>query len=468
MTEPFHILIADDEEGIRFVLREILTSQGYRVTEAGNGAEAIIRLKHEHFDLAILDVNMPQVNGFEILRQIPTLDPDLIPLVVTAYGSSEKAREAMQLGAYDYFTKPFDMEELRITIQRALEKKTLLNQILDLKSQVSSRVDFREIIGQSDTMRDVFNMMERVIDNDVPVLIMGESGTGKEMVVKAIHSRGPRQNGPLIKINCAAIPENLLESELFGHERGAFTGADTARQGKFELADGGTLFLDEIGEMPLGLQAKILRAVQESEIQRLGAKAAIQVNVRLITATNRNLAEEVAARRFREDLYYRINVVAIELPPLKRRLTDIPLLVDYFIEMYNQRLGKSIQGLAKDVMDIFLEYSWPGNIRELENVIQRSLIMATGTQILPGDLPPHMTGRAAREGVSPFAQRQELDLSIPMPDQVERVIEETERTLIREALRKTHGRQEAADLLGINRKSLHNKMLKYGMLENGL
>ncbi|MFW6303106.1 MAG: sigma-54 interaction domain-containing protein, partial [Candidatus Sumerlaeota bacterium] len=311
-------------------------------------------------------------------------------------------------------------------------------------------------------MESVFDIMERVIDNDVPVLIMGESGTGKELVADAIHSRGPRKDNPIIKVNCAAIPEQLLESELFGHEKGSFTGATESRAGRFEQAQGGTLFLDEIGDMPVSLQAKILRAIQEGEVQRVGGKAPVPVDVRLLTATNRNLAEEVAARRFREDLYFRINVIAIELPPLRQRLTDIPLLVDHFIKVHNARLGKSVEGVGKEVMDLFLDYPWPGNIREMENVIQRALIMATEKKVRPKDLPLNISPEG--KGYEHAAlNAPHVDFSRTMPQEVEKAVEETEKAMIHHALQKCHGRQETADLLGISRKSLHNKMLKYNI-----
>ncbi len=460
--QTFHVLVADDEEGLRFVLGELLANLGYQMTEAEDGEQALEIIRTRKLDLAILDINMPKIDGMDVLKEARALHPDLIVLVVTAYGSTEMAMRAIQLGAYDYFTKPFDVHDLRTTIQRALEKKQLLDQIHVLETKVSGQPQFREIIGSSDAIQEIFDMMQRVVDNDVPVLITGESGTGKGLVLKAIHDRGSRKNGPLVRVNCAAIPEALLESELFGHEKGSFTGATASHSGKFEQAHGGTLFLDEIGDMPLTLQAKILVAVQESEIQRVGGKEPIQVNVRLITATNRNLAEEVAAKRFREDLYFRINVITIEMPPLRERLSDIPLLVDYFIKIYNERLKKKIQGLSQEVMDTFLNFPWPGNIRELENIIQRSLIMAAGPNINKGDLPPNMLSPAA-DAPGPARPTAPGKPGMTMPEKVEEVIETTERSMIAETLSQCRGRQEAAQRLGISRKSLHNKMQKYGI-----
>lgn len=459
------ILVADDEEGMRFVLREVFAGLGYQVVEAEDGEQAIGLLRAQPFDLAILDINMPKVDGMEVLREARRRNRDIVALVVTAYGSMELAMQAIREGAYDYFTKPFDLQDLRTTIQRAIEKKHLVDQIRLLEERVSARGEFHEIVGASDVMQDVFDMMQRVIHNDVPVLIMGESGTGKEMVVQAIHSRGPRSAGPLVKVNCAAIPEALLESELFGHEKGAFTGAIESFPGKFEQAEGGTLFLDEIGDMPLALQAKILRAVQENEVQRVGGKQPIKVNVRLVTATNRNLVQEVAAKRFREDLYFRINVIAIEMPALRRRIGDIPLLVEHFLRIYNSRLNKSVEGVSEAVMNRFLEYSWPGNIREMQNVIQRALIMTSGSRIEMDDLPPTLLRPAPPEQDDAWAAvKRGVDLSVPMPVQVQRVTAAVERAMILEALQqRTSGRQQTADLLGISRKSLHNKMREYGI-----
>jgi DNA-binding NtrC family response regulator len=457
-----HILVADDDEGIRFVLEELLLKLGYRVTCADQGEKALELISREHFDLVILDLKMPRVDGLSVLRRVRQDHPDLLVLVITAYGSPELAMEAIREGAYDYFTKPFEVQDLRITIQRALEKKHLIAQIRDLQSRISGLPVFHEIIGVSDPMQKVFAMMRRVIDNDVPILVAGESGTGKEIVAEAIHARGPRQNGPMTKVNCAAIPEPLLESELFGHERGSFTGAIQTHTGKFEQAHGGTLFLDEIGDMPLALQAKILRAVQEHEVQRVGGKSPIPVNVRLITATNKNLAEEVAAKRFREDLYFRINVITIELPPLRERLADIPLLADYFIRQHGPRLGKMVEGISQEVLDLFLEYPWPGNIREMENVIQRALIMTTASRIQVADLPPHFL-TAERHPPLSAQSVENVDLTIPMPDQVDRVVEATERLWISKALRQSQNRREAAHRLGISPRSLDYKIQRYGL-----
>jgi DNA-binding NtrC family response regulator len=472
--ETARVLIADDDEGIRFVLEDLLTRLGHTCVCVGNGSEALQTLQKEHFDLALLDICMDGMDGLEVLRSIHGDQPELIVVVVTAHGSPDQALEAIRGGAYDYFTKPFEVPELRITIQRALEKKLMMAQIRELESRIEKQGIFHEIIGESDAMRQVFSLMERVLDNDVPILITGESGTGKERVAEAIHNKGPRAQGPLVKINCAAIPEALLESELFGHEKGSFTGAIQAHAGKFEQANNGTLFLDEIGEMPLSLQAKILRAVQEREVQRVGGKAPIPVDVRLVTATNRNLPAEVAAHRFREDLYFRINVIAIELPPLRERLTDIPLLVNYFIKQYAQRLGKQVKGISQEVMDCFVEYAWPGNIRELENVIQRALIMASSEQIEKSDIPLLLTQEKPLvvPSLPPVPETRKrlvsdksetVDLSISLPERVDMEVERIERLWIAEALRVYSTRREAARHLGISPRNLDYKIQRYNL-----
>jgi DNA-binding NtrC family response regulator len=465
-AKPHRILVVDDDEGILFVLDDLLNRLGYHVTTAPDGRRAMDILARESFDVALLDIELPHVGGMEILRHSRQNYPDMIILIISGHGGPDIALEAIREGAYDYFSKPFEIQEIRITIQRALEKRMLIEQIRSLESQLGSRHRFPEIIGSSAAMQEVFNIMSKVVDNDVPVLITGESGTGKELVSEAIHLRSHRKDQPMVKINCAAIPEALLESELFGHERGSFTGAIQAREGKFEQAQNGTLFLDEIGDMPLSLQAKILRAVQQKEVQRVGGKAPIHVDVRLITATNKKLAEEVAAKRFREDLYYRINVISIELPPLRDRLTDIPILANFFIHLHKDKIGKMVEGLSQTVLDRFLEYPWPGNVRELENVVQRALVMASGAQIELPDLPPHF--QTIHSFSRPVIQTeagvdQPVDMSIPMKDMSDRAVEEVERLWIAEALKQTRSRREAAQILQISPRSLDYKIQRYNL-----
>jgi nitrogen regulation protein NR(I) len=476
------ILIVDDEENIRFTLHELLRreGQGWTVDEAADGLEAVQKVQQCRYSLVIMDVRMPRLDGLAALRQIREIDHDAIVVLITAHGTQKLAVEAMQLGAYDYFTKPFDLTEVRIVVRRALEKARLLRTIEQMRRQETERFSFDRIVGQSSAMQDVFRLIERVLDNDVTVLITGESGTGKELVATAIHNKSMRSDKPLVKVNTVAIPEALLESELFGHERGAFTGAVSQKIGKVEAANGGTLFLDEIGDMSLPLQAKLLRVLQEREIERVGSTKVIKVDIRVIAATNRDLAKMVEKGEFREDLYYRLNVVPVHLPPLRKRRDDVALLIDHFITEYNPKLRRSITAVSPGALSKLLNYNWPGNIRELENTIQRTMVMASGNTITEADLPPTLRGE------SPLAQRpasdelpagaevlKDIDLSklldtedfsTPLAERLSMIGDHLEKYLIRAALKKADGhRQESADLLGISRKSLHNKMVRYGL-----
>ncbi len=477
------ILIADDESGIRFVLRELLSKEGYAVEEAANGQEALDKAHQTPFDLAILDLKMPRVDGMTVLRELKRLYPKLIVLIITAHGSSQVAREAMRDGAYDYFTKPFDVGEIRIVVRRAIEKFQFLQQIDELRANLRREDRFDRLIGACPAMNEVFHLIERVAESDVTVLIQGESGTGKELVASAIHTRSPRASNPLIKVNCVAIPEALLESELFGHERGSFTGAIAQKIGKVELANTGTLFLDEIGDMPLSLQAKLLRVLQEREIERIGGSKTIKVDIRVICATNKDLKQAVEDKTFREDLLFRINVLPIYLPPLRQRKEDIPLLIDHFIRTYNPRLGKQISGVSGEALELLLNYPWPGNIRELENTLQRAMILSNSeilnaeclsmsirgqtTPSQPSTPVPGLLPTEAPPDDEPLGViLNDNDFSVPMTGKVQVVIDRAEERLIRSALRQTGGhRQQTADLLGISRKSLHNKMVKFGMFD---
>ncbi|OPZ10750.1 MAG: Transcriptional regulatory protein ZraR [candidate division BRC1 bacterium ADurb.BinA364] len=469
MSEPYRILVADDEENMRMVLREILEREGYQVAEAPDGQAAVEAADGHSFSLAILDIKMPRLDGIQALGRLRAIDPSLPVVMITAHGGRAIAMDAVRLGAYDFFEKPFDMQEMRVVVKRALERGALQRQIEALAEELRAKRAFGDIIGQSKAMRDALDLVRRVMVTDATVLITGESGTGKELIADAIHFNGSRSKAPFLKVNCAAIPDALLESELFGHEKGAFTGAVAMKPGKFELADKGTLFLDEIGEMPLALQAKILRALQEREIERVGGTRSIKVDVRIVAATNMDLAREAAARRFREDLYFRLNVVPINLPALRDRREDIPPLVEHFTRIYAAKLGKAPCMFEPAAMDLLQAYSWPGNIRELENIVQRAIILTNGPVLTVDALPPEMRRRS--DAPSKSVEADSLieafdDLSIPMPTQVERMADKLEARLIRAALAKTDGkRQEAADLLGISRKSLHNKMLKYGLFE---
>ncbi|CAN5214629.1 nitrogen fixation sigma-54 dependent transcriptional regulator GnfM [soil metagenome] len=476
------ILIVDDEENIRFTLNELLRreGQGYVIEQASDGLQAVEMVRKGNYSLVIMDLRMPRLDGMSALRQMKEISPDLIAVLITAHGTQKLAIEALQAGAYDYFTKPFELNEVRIVVRRAMEKARLLKVIDQMRQQESARYSFDRIVGQSAPMQEIFSLIERVLDNDVTVLITGESGTGKELIATAIHTNGARSAKPMIKVNTVAIPEALLESELFGHERGSFTGAVAQKIGKVEAAHGGTLFLDEIGDMSLTLQAKLLRVLQEREIERVGSTKTIKVDIRVIAATNRDLGKMVEKNEFREDLYYRLNVLPIHVPPLRKRRDDIPILIDHFIAEYNPKLKRNISVLSEAALQKLLNYPWPGNIRELENTIQRTMLMAQGNVIQVDDLPPTLRSDSALArrpttdtlpaGAEIF---EDLDLrsllnteefGTPLSDRLQQISDHLEKYLIRGALKKTEGhRQETADLLGISRKSLHNKMVRYGL-----
>ncbi|MCX7766468.1 MAG: sigma-54 dependent transcriptional regulator [Candidatus Sumerlaeia bacterium] len=455
------ILVVDDEPGIRYVVREILEEEGFYIDEAGDGEEALKKLTHSSYDLAIVDLVMPHMDGFEFLEKARNIQPDLITVIITAYGSQSVAIRAIKEGAYDYFTKPFDNDELRIVIRRVLEKRRLEEKVKLLEEQLLKQsLQFGDLIGSSAEMREVFSLIRKVSKSDVTVLIYGESGTGKELVARAIHKESLRADKPFVKVNCAAIPETLLESELFGYVRGAFTGAYSKKTGKFEAANMGTIFLDEIGDMPLSIQSKVLRILEQREFEPLGSNETTKVDVRIIAATNKDLAAKVKEGTFREDLFFRINVVPVYLPPLRQRTSDIPLLVDYFINLYKKTLDKNIKGVTSEVMEIFKQYPWPGNVRELENVIQRALIMCTSDFITPDCLPAEFKTPTPFSG---FISAEIFnDFSRPLTAKIQTFSEQLEKELIKRALEKTnYKRKKTAELLGISRKSLHNKMLKY-------
>lgn len=471
MNAQPRILVADDEENIRLILHESLRREGLFVVEAVDGVQAVELVQRENFDVVILDLRMPRMDGITALEKIRSLDPLLPVVMITAHGGRKTALEMVRLGGYDYFEKPFDMNELRVVVRRALERRQLHRQIEVLEAQLHQERSFANIVGESPPMKDVFDLVRRVAPTDATVLITGESGTGKELIADAIHNNSPRSNEPLLKVNCGAIPEALLESELFGHERGAFTGAIAMKPGKFELANKGTIFLDEIGEMPLALQVKILRVIQERKIERVGGTRTLTVDVRIVTATNRDLAREVEEKRFREDLFFRLEVVPIHLPPLRKRRSDIPLLISHFLRVYNTKMGKSFQGFTPEAMDLMQSHDWPGNIRELDNIVQRAMILSPGPWLGTETLPPDMRSGGYSSHLQSAEQKMALsfdpcDFSQPMSQQIERMMDEAEVHMIQVALRKCNNRrQETADLLGISRKSLHNKMLKHGLLE---
>jgi two-component system, NtrC family, response regulator AtoC len=467
------ILVADDEEHMRFFIRELLTKEDYEVIEAENGQEAVEKCTEEDIDLVILDYKMPVLDGLEALTRIREEDSRQLVLMVTAHDTKDLAVEAIRRGAYDYFTKPFDVNEIRIIIRRALEKKSLEEQVSRLAEELDQRIQDTRIIGESRSMWPVFDTIRKVADSDVTVLINGESGTGKELVAKAIHFGSSRNEKPFVALNCAAIPDTLLESELFGHEKGAFTGASDRKIGKFELAEGGTLFLDEIGDMNLATQSKILRVLQEKEFQRLGGAKTIASSARILSATNKNLLESVRAGTFREDLYYRLNVIPIQLPPLRDRKEDLPLLVRHFINIANERFTKDVESLSPEVEKIFNNYDWPGNIRQMENVIYRATILATGRMIRKEDLPPEilepdqtLAGRqqpAVEAGDLQPAALESLPPG-PLTSTTKQMTETMEKDIILKTLEECKWKRGVtADRLGISRRSLLRKMNKYGI-----
>lgn len=381
------LLIVDDDTGHLAMLQTLLKSWGYNVEAANDGREALAKCKIRAFDLVLMDIRMAQMGGIEALKLIKDYNPAIPILIMTAYSSVDSAVEALKAGAYDYLTKPLDMDMLRLSIERALDHIRLKSENAALRNRLPSGFDLANIVGKSDAVRKLLEQVAMVAPTEATVLITGESGTGKELVAKAIHFNSLRKDGPLVTINCAALTENLLESELFGHERGAFTGAERRREGRFMQANNGTIFLDEIGEISSAMQAKLLRVIQEREIQRVGSDKLIGVNVRILAATNRNLKMEVEEHRFREDLFYRLNVMVLEVPPLRIRREDIPLLAQHFVAKYADKNRKSIKGFTPDAMDCLVKYDWPGNVRELENAMERAVILATGDYIETNDLP---------------------------------------------------------------------------------
>ena len=441
------ILVVDDEPLVRNFLKEVLEAEDYEVLTTEDGLSALKEVERGGIDLVITDVRMPKLNGIDLLKEVKKRSPSTLVVVITAYGTIENAVEAMKNGACDYITKPLSPEQIKLAIQKASQHKNLLNENRYLRSEVSQRYNFEQLIGRSPQMRRVYEMIDRVAPTNATVLIQGESGTGKELVARAIHYRSPRKDKPFVKVNCAALPEDLLESELFGHERGAFTGAVSKREGRFELADRGTLLLDEISETSPAFQAKLLRVLQEQEFERVGGSKTIKVDVRVIATTNKDLKQAIREGKFREDLYYRLNVLPIYLPPLRERKEDIPLLVQHFLEKYSRQNGLRIKSLSKKCLDMMMQYEWPGNVRELENVIERAVVMSEGETIFP-------------ENISLSSPVQKMSLSFPE----EITLEEMEKRLILHTLQRTGGnRTEAAKILGISVRTVRNKLKKYGM-----
>ena len=449
------ILVVDDERSMREMLSILLEREGYEAVEAKNGQEALQLFETSLFDLVISDINMPGINGIELLSCIKTLAPEVPVLMITAFATAEQAVDAIKLGAFHYFTKPFNNDEIRALVRNALEKRDLKQENILLKQDAQAKDGFCGIIGKSPRMRELFSLIQKVAGSLSSVLIMGESGTGKELAARAIHSSSARRSKPFVAVNCGAIPETLIESELFGHKKGAFTGAVADRPGLFEQADGGTLFLDEIGELPLLLQTKLLRVLQEREFRRVGDSVIRKTDVRVLTASNRDLHEQVAAGSFREDLYYRINVVQIIMPPLRDRIEDIPLLVEHFFQKYCDQ-GHSGETITTGALKLLMNYPFPGNIRELENVVERSLILDR-TIISESSLPEQV--RSARTIC--------LGNEVTIPDegmQLEPLLEDLEKRYLLKALDKSGGaKKKAADLLGMSFRSFRYRLAKFGL-----
>ncbi|MGE3681386.1 MAG: sigma-54-dependent transcriptional regulator [Bdellovibrionales bacterium] len=453
------ILVVDDEESIREFLEIMLRKEGFEVTCAEDGQKALDLIKKKSFDMVISDLQMPNMTGIELLKNIKDQYPDMLFLMITAFGTTETAVEAMKLGAYDYITKPFKIDEVRININNALRSRNLEVENRVLKKEMGREYSFQNLVGNSETMHRIYEMIRRVSQTPTNVLITGESGTGKEMVAKAIHFNGPLKDRPFVTVNCGAIPESLMESEMFGHKKGSFTGAVVDKSGLFEVADGGTLFLDEVGELPLTIQVKLLRAIQERVIRRVGATDDTKVEVRIIAATNRDLEEMVKKGTFRQDLFYRLNVINIRTPSLRERPEDIPLLAGHFLKKYNDRLGKSIGGISAEAMDMLKKYDYPGNVRELENIIERTVALEGGATILPESLPPFVNTPSGRK----LASTHEIQITEEGLD-LDKVMGQIEKELLVKAIHAAGGvKKRAAKLLNITFRSMRYRVEKYSL-----
>ena len=456
--EGKRILVVDDDKTIVELLRDFLQKQGAEVITAGCASEAICAMEQVDVDVLLTDLVLPDLDGLQLLEKLRDLPVAPVAVVFTGHGSISSAVQAMKLGALDYITKPFHLEEIRIVLDKALGFRQLKRENIQLKQQLRDKYRFENLLGHSEGMQAVQRMVERVADTDSTVLIIGESGTGKELVARALHYNSRRRERPMVVVNCSAIPQELLESELFGHEQGAFTGAVRTRIGKFESAHGGTVFLDEIGDMSPHLQAKLLRVLQEHEIERLGGNRPIKVDVRVIAATHRNLEEAIKEGKFREDLYYRLNVIPIRIPPLRERLSDIPILVNHFLEKFNHSRGKRLRGFTSRAMDALMRYHWPGNVRELEHLVERMVVLQGEGIVDLEDLP------SPYSDVSPKTEGTQMKLppeGINLPE----LMREMERSLVLQALERSQGvKSKAAELLGIHRTTLVEKMRRLGLL----
>jgi DNA-binding NtrC family response regulator len=452
-----NILIIDDSPEIVTQFANFLKEEGFEVETALDGQAGIAKIEKRFYDLILTDLKMPGLDGMQVLKYVQENSPDSICIILTGYGTVKNAVEAIKLGAFDYLTKPIKLDEILITLKRALEYRNLRRENINLKNQLRKKYRFENIVGDSEKMQKIFEVIEKVADSDSTILILGESGTGKELIAKAIHYNSYRREGPFIPVNCAAIPSELLESELFGHEKGAFTNAIRTRIGRFELANGGTIFLDEIGDMSPVLQSKLLRVLQDRQFERIGGIKTIKTDIRVIAATHQDLKLAVEQKRFREDLYYRLNVIPIHLPPLRERKSDIPLLAHHFLDHFNRTKKKKIKGFTKEAMDKLIQYDWPGNVRELENTIERVVILLDGDFITPQDLPEKFQNLT----------RENIPQEIIIPDEgisLEEAVNEFERKLILQALQKTGWvKNKAARLLNLNRTTLIEKIKRQNL-----
>jgi two-component system response regulator PilR (NtrC family) len=455
------ILVVDDERSMRELLAIVLRREGYEVLLAENGRSAVSLLERESVDLLISDIKMPDLSGVDVLRAAKKIDPDILGIMITAFASTESAVEAMRLGACDYLSKPFDIDLLKMKVREKIENRQLRQENVLLKKTLGLAHQFSNIIGRSPSMLDVFKMVETVSRTNSTILLTGESGTGKGLVAQAIHFHSLRREKPMVSLNCGAMPETLLESELFGHMRGAFTGADANKKGLLEVAERGTIFLDEIGEMSAVMQVKLLRVLQERRFRRVGGLEELLADIRVIAATNQDLTRLVSEGRFREDLFYRINVIPIVLPPLRDRLEDVPLIAEHFLAKYADQMEKTITGISHEAMELLIHHDWPGNIRELENVIERAVALEGTPTILPESLPPALRGDVARVGGGPGGPIEALPAS---GFDLEAHVKQIERGYIAEALKRAGGVQvKAAELLGMSFRSFRYYVKKYNL-----
>ncbi len=451
------ILVADDDASIRSLLKQLLSDEGYSVVAATTGTEVVEKVKDTNPDLVIMDVRMPELDGIEALSKLKVSSPKTSVLIMTAFGSSNNAIRAMELGAFDYITKPFELDKISHTVKRVIEYRDLTSEVQVLRDEISSLVQTERIVGNSPAMQEVYKTVGKVAKADATVLITGESGTGKELVAEALHYNSNRRSGPIVKVSCAALPETLLEAELFGHEKGSFTGAMTQRRGRFEMADKGTIFLDEIGEMSLPMQTKLLRVLQERKIERVGSSLPIKVDIRIICATNKDLQRQVEQQRFRDDLFYRLNVINIHMPPLRDRKEDIPALVEHFLAKHRYSATAQPAAISEEALKRLMEYDWPGNVRELENVVERAVVLSRGQIITSRELPfgDHEGDGHEEEGGDEVSVEKSF---------FKKSVAQFEKDLIMKALRDATGnRSKAAEMLGIYRRLLYAKIKEYGL-----